>query len=119
VVLSLDGVVTNVQSRKPFTSHTEEQLCIRRCRFDWWHCRVGDGGALWRSYTWRPYRHVDWTHTLWLMDHVEGASMWGCNWSCSSRGDYATNNPDSWRRCCVWSDHCIYYLCGWTVGIPS
>jgi hypothetical protein len=24
VVLSLDGVVTNVQSRKPFTRHTEE-----------------------------------------------------------------------------------------------
>jgi hypothetical protein len=34
VVLSPDGVVTNVQSRKPFTRHTEEELCIRRCRFD-------------------------------------------------------------------------------------
>jgi hypothetical protein len=30
VVLSLGGVVTSVQSRKPFTHHTEEQLCIRR-----------------------------------------------------------------------------------------
>jgi hypothetical protein len=29
-----------------FTCHTEEQLCIRRCRFDRWHCRVGDRGAL-------------------------------------------------------------------------
>jgi hypothetical protein len=56
---------------------------------------------------------------LWPMDHVEGASMWGCTWSCSSRGDYATNSYDSWRLCCGWSDHCIYYLCGWTVGIPS
>jgi hypothetical protein len=46
VVLSADGVVTNVQSRKPFTRHTKEQLCVRRCRFDRWHCRVGDGGAL-------------------------------------------------------------------------
>jgi hypothetical protein len=46
VVLSQDGVVTNVQSHKPFTRHTEEQLCVRRCRFDRWHCRVGDGGAL-------------------------------------------------------------------------
>jgi hypothetical protein len=26
VVLSPDGVVTNVQSHKPFTRHTEEQL---------------------------------------------------------------------------------------------
>jgi DNA-directed RNA polymerase subunit N (RpoN/RPB10) len=25
---------------------TEEQLCIRRCRFDRWHYKVGDGGAL-------------------------------------------------------------------------
>jgi hypothetical protein len=40
------GVVTNVQSRKPFTRHTEEQLCVRRCRFDQWHCKVGEGGAL-------------------------------------------------------------------------
>jgi hypothetical protein len=24
------GVVTNVQSCKPFTHHTEEQLCVRR-----------------------------------------------------------------------------------------
>jgi hypothetical protein len=30
VVLSPDGAVTNVQSRKPFTRHTEEQLCVRR-----------------------------------------------------------------------------------------
>jgi hypothetical protein len=36
-VLSPDGVVTNVQLCKPFTRHTEEQLCIRRkCRFDRW-----------------------------------------------------------------------------------
>jgi DNA-directed RNA polymerase subunit N (RpoN/RPB10) len=37
MVLSPDGVVTNVQSCKPFTRHTEEQLCVRRCRFDRWH----------------------------------------------------------------------------------
>jgi hypothetical protein len=30
VVLSPDGVVTNVQSRKPFTRHTEEKLHVRR-----------------------------------------------------------------------------------------
>jgi hypothetical protein len=30
VVLSPDGVVTNVQSHKPLTRHTEEQLCVRR-----------------------------------------------------------------------------------------
>jgi hypothetical protein len=30
VVLSPDGVVTNVQSCKPFTRHTEEKLCIHR-----------------------------------------------------------------------------------------
>jgi hypothetical protein len=29
-VLSPGGVVTIVQSRKPFTLHTEEQLCVRR-----------------------------------------------------------------------------------------
>jgi hypothetical protein len=30
VVLSPDSVVTNVQSHKPFTRHTEEQLRLRR-----------------------------------------------------------------------------------------
>jgi hypothetical protein len=29
-VFSLGGVVTIVQSRKPFTCHIEEKLCIRR-----------------------------------------------------------------------------------------
>jgi hypothetical protein len=33
-------------------------------------------------------------------DHVEGASMCGSNWFCSSRGDYATNSPNSLRLCC-------------------
>jgi hypothetical protein len=35
-----------VQSCKPFTRHIEEQLCVRRYRFDRWHYRVGCGSAL-------------------------------------------------------------------------